>query len=134
EVYYCDLKVLNDLPVYRGWGPSKSKARMNVCRLAYEDLKSKGIIKEFTIRDELENPNREEAIGQLEILARRGYFSVPTYDFSLTHDRDGNPVWTAVCRIEEYPEQFKHVSSSKKEAKKTAAYKMLQFVLDREGD
>ncbi|MBQ4382734.1 MAG: hypothetical protein II794_08370, partial [Oscillospiraceae bacterium] len=26
EVYYCDLKVLNDLPVYRGWGPSKSKA------------------------------------------------------------------------------------------------------------
>lgn len=102
---------------------------MNVCKLAYEDLKRKGIIRERTIRDEIENPNKEEAISQLEILARRGYFAIPTYEFSETHDRDGNPVWTAACHVEGSEKEFTAVSSSKKEAKKTAAFNMLQFVL-----
>ena len=132
--YHCELKLLDNLPVYRGFGASKSEARMNVCKLAYEDLKKKGIIQEITIRDEIENPNKDEAISQLEILARRGYFSIPTYEFEQTHDENGNPIWTAECHIEEYDRHFNAVSSSKKDSKKNAAYKMLQFVLNEEDD
>ena len=95
---------------------------MNVCKLAYEDLKKKGIIEALTIRDEIENPNKDDAISQLEILARRGYFSIPIYQFLEEHDKNGNPVWTAVCQIEEYVTCFEAVSSSKKDAKKTAAF------------
>lgn len=131
--FHCELKLLDDLPIYRGFGASKSEARMNVCKLAYEDLKKKGVIQETTIRDEIENPNKKDAISQLEILARRGYFSVPTYTFSEKHDENGNPVWTAECRVEEYGKRFKAVSSSKKDAKKTAAYKMLRCALKGEG-
>ena len=130
--YHCELKLLDRLPIYRGFGASKGEARMNVCKLAYEDLKRKGVIEEFTIRDELDNPNREEAISQLEILARRGYFSIPTSSFTLEHDENGNSVWTVTCHIEEVDKTFDAVSSSKKDAKKTAAYAMLQFVLDEE--
>lgn len=132
--FHCELKLLDDLPIYRGFGASKREARMNVCKLAYEDLKKKGIIQEITIRDEIENPNKDEAISQLEILARRGYFSIPTYEFEQTHDENGNPIWTAECHIEEYDRHFNAVSSSKKDSKKTAAYKMLQFVLNEEDD
>jgi len=132
--YHCELKLLDNLPVYRGFGASKSEARMNVCKLAYEDLKKKGEIEEITIRDEIENPNKDEAISQLEILARRGYFSIPTYEFKQEHDKNGNPVWTAECHIEEYDTYFSAVSSSKKDAKKTAAFEMLQFVLNEEDD
>ena len=130
--YHCVLKLLDNLPIYRGFGASKSEARMNVCKLAYEDLKKKGVIEERTIRDEIENPNQDEAISQLEILARRGYFSVPTYEFKQKYDKNGNPVWTAECHIEEYDTYFDAVSSSKKDAKKTAAFEMLQFVLSEE--
>ena len=130
--YHCELKLLDDLSIYRGFGASKSEARMNVCKLAYEDLKKKGVIEEITIRDEIENPNKDEAM--LEILARRGYFSIPTYEFTQEHDKNGNPIWAAECHIEEYDTYFDAISSSKKDAKKTAAFEMLQFVLNEEDD
>ena len=132
--YHCELKLLDNLPIYRGFGASKSEARMNVCKLAYEDLTKKGVIQVTTIRDEIKNPNKADAISQLEILARRGYFSIPTYDFKEKHDENGNPVWAARCFIKEYESFFEAVSSSKKEAKKQAAYEMLLFVMNEEDD
>ena len=62
-----------------------------------------------TIRDEIENPNHDEAISQLEILARRGYFPLPEYDFQEDHDSDGNPIWNCKCIIE----GIGHVASAK---------------------
>ena len=63
-----------------------------------------------SIRDEIENPNHNDAINQLEILARRGYFSIPTYDY----DKDGNPIWRCECHIKEQEVYFGETSSSKK--------------------
>ena len=88
--------------------------------------------KDFSIRDEIENPNRDEAIGQLEILARRGYFSIPTYDFTQEYDNNGNPVWKSECHIAEYDVYCDADSSSKKDAKKDSAYEMLLYVLGYE--
>lgn len=132
--YHCELKLLDNLPIYRGFGASKSEARMNVCKLAYEDLTKKGVIHEITIRDEIENPNKNDAISQLETLARRGYFSIPTYEFVEEHDDNGNPRWTVSCFVKEYDACFEAVSSSKKQAKKQAAYEMLLFVMNEEDD
>ena len=125
--FHCELKLLNSLPIFRGFGSSKSEARMNVCKLAYEYLQKHDLL--FSIRDEIENPNKEEAINQLETLSRRGYFSIPTYDFEQSYDSNGNPVWTCECHIEEEEYYFDETSSSKKDAKKGAAYSMLIYVL-----
>lgn len=125
--YHCLLKISDDLPIFRGFGQSQTEARKNVCKLAYEYLCNQGIW--LSIRDEIENPNKEEAINQLEILARRGYFSIPVYDFEQTYDKDGNPIWKSTCRIAEESKSFSAKSSSKKDAKKSAAFKMLQHVL-----
>ena len=124
--YHCLLKISDDLPIFRGFGQSQTEARKNVCKLAYEHLCKEGLW--LSIRDEIDNPNKEDAISQLEILARRGYFSIPTYDFEQTYDKDGNPIWESVCRIAEESESFSAKSSSKKDAKKSAAFKMLQYV------
>ncbi len=130
--YHCYLLLLDSLPEFCGFGASKSEARMNVCKLAYEWLCENNYIREPSIQDEIENPNKEDAINQLEILARRGYFTIPTYDFEQQHDKDGNPIWYCQCNIAEYDKQFKSKSSSKKDAKKTVAFKMLQYVLSEE--
>ena len=128
STHRCLLKIADDIPIFRGFGKSKSEARKNVCRLAYEWLDKNDRL--HTIGNELENPNRNEAIGQLEILARRGYFTLATYEFEQEHDENGNPVWTAKCCVEEAEYYFDATSSSKKEAKKDAAFEMLKYVLE----
>lgn len=128
--YQCLLRISGDLPIFRGFGSSKSKARMAVCELAYNYLAENGLL--FSIKDEIENPNQAEAINQLEILARRGYFSLPTYDYEQEYDEDGNPIWTCECHIAEYDIDYGAKASSKKEAKKDAAFQMLTYVLNEE--
>ncbi|MBR5565766.1 MAG: hypothetical protein IKW08_06340 [Roseburia sp.] len=130
--YHCLLKIADDLPIFRAFGQSQTEARKNVCKLAYEFLCKEGYW--FSIRDEIDNPNKDNAINQLETLARRGYFSIPIYDFELTYDKDGNPIWNCICSIAEKNKSFSAKLSSKKEAKKSAAFQMLQYVLcDCEG-
>ena len=125
--YHCLLKLADDLPIFRGFGQTKTESRYNVCKVAYDYLCKKGLW--LSIRDEIDNPNKEDAINQLEILSRRGYFSIPTYDFEQTYDKDGNPIWKSTCHIAEECKSFSGKSSSKKDAKKSAAFKMLQHVL-----
>lgn len=126
--YHCLLNVGNNLPNFRGFGSSKSEARREVCKFAYEYLERNDLL--FTIRDEIENPNKNDSINQLEILARRGYFSIPQYIFQQKYDNDGNPIWICKCSIAEYDKVFSTKKSSKKDAKKETAYKMLKYVLN----
>ena len=125
--YHCYVKLLDSMPVFCGFGVSICEARMSACKLAYEYLEKNDML--YSIVDEIENPNRDDAINQLEILARRGYFSIPTYDFSQSYDNNGNPIWRCECHIEEQEDGFCETSSSKKDAKKGAAYSMLLSVL-----
>lgn len=126
--FHCLLKIADDLPIFRGFGNSKSEARKAVCNVAYDYLEKNNLI--YSIRDEIQNPNKAEAINQLEILARRGYFSIPTYNFCEEYDKNGNPVWGCECRIDEEPRSFFTRSSSKKDAKKSSAFKMLKYILE----
>lgn len=128
--FHCELKLLDKMPIFRGFGSSKSEARMAVCKLAYEYLEKNNML--FSIQDEIDNPNKADAINQLEILARRGYFSIPTYNFEQQYDNNGNPIWICECHIQEYDTYYNAKSSSKKDAKKTAAFKMLEYVLNEE--
>ena len=125
--FHCYIGLSKDLPIFCGFGSSQNEARKNVCKLAYDYLESKGLW--LSIRDEIKNPNKEEAINQLEILARRGYFSIPIYNFEQTYDKNGNPIWKCICSINEESKTFSVKASSKKEAKKAVAYKMLLYVL-----
>ncbi len=132
--YRCELSLSNlnnsinmSSRQFCGFGHSKTEARRDLCLKIYKFLEENHMLK--TIRDEIENPNKEQAINQLEILARRGYFSIPSYTFKEIHDRDGNPIWSAECHIAEYSIVTNSKTSSKKEAKKNAAYKMLKYVL-----
>lgn len=127
--YKCMMK-LGDLPIFTGFGSSKNNALKAVCELAYKYMEKNELL--YTIQDEIENPNRAESISQLEILARRGYFSIPTYKFSQIYDNNGNSIWKCECRIKEYDKYYRSENSSKKEAKKSVAYKMLKYVMKQE--
>lgn len=124
----CQVMMSMDMPVFVGYGESNNQARKAACRTAYEYLDSHSML--FTIKDEISDPNENEAINQLEILARRGYFALPEYEYKESHDDNGNPVWTVKCRVEGFDCCFVRVSSSKKQAKKLTAFKTLNYILE----
>lgn len=110
--FHCILKIDDELPLFRGFGSSKSEARKAVCEVAWNYLEERNLAN--LIQNEIENPNKFEAINQLEILARRGYFSIPAYDFVQTYDKNGNPIWKCECHIVEKEKWFVAQSSAKK--------------------
>lgn len=85
--------------------------------------------KKKPIRVAIANPNKDEAINQLETLYRRGYFALPVYEFTKKVEC-GRDKWNVVCSIKEYRQKFGAEDFSKTEAKKTAAFAMLKFVLN----
>lgn len=127
-LYKAYLKIEGFDKIILGFGDSQKEARKKAAKYAYTYLEENNML--FTIRDEIENPNKNDAINQLEILARRGYFAIPEYNFEEQHDEDGNPIWNCECIIDEKENSVFAKSSGKKDAKKTAAYEMLMKVLE----
>ena len=125
----CIMKISDSLPLFRGFGTSNAEARKAACKIAYDELGRRNLL--FTIKDEIVNPSRNGAIGQLETLARRGYFSMPVYRFNISHDENGNPEWSCTIEISEVGKSFSAFSSSKKAAKKDSAFSMLNYVLNK---
>lgn len=126
--YGCQFKLPNIYNTFSAGGNSKSEARKNACLEAYEYLDNNDML--WTIRDEIDCPNKNEAINQLETLARRGYFSIPEYEFYQEYDKNGNPIWSCECYIDEAKYYYSAKSNSKKNAKKQAAFDMLKYVLE----
>lgn len=125
--YRCNLLLQDVDKKFVGYGYSQGEAHKTACEVAYKYLEENDML--FTIRDEIENPNKYEAINQLETLARRGYFPLPEYEYEQSYDSNGNPVWVCICSIDGCDRFSKSKSSSKKDAKKSAAFKMLKYVL-----
>ena len=57
---------------------------------------------------------------------------MPTYKYKENHDEDGNPIWDCQCKIKEVDIVTNGRSSSKKDAKKQAAFDMLTHVLEED--
>ncbi len=126
--YIAYLKI-EDIPeIILGFGNTQNEARQDAARFALKILEDRDLI--FSMQDEIENPSHDMAINQLEILSRRGYFALPDYKFEENYDEDGNPIWECNVGILGTKVQFTASSSSKKEAKKDAAYKLLVYLLD----
>lgn len=113
---------------FRATGNSRAEARDNVFKFAYQRLKEKGLL--HSIKDEIEAPSESMAINQLETLSRRGYFDLPEYKYTESHDKNGNPKWQVTCMIDDFDKVFNATSTSKKTAKKKAAFKMLNYILE----
>ena len=124
----CHLTLGNYHKEFVSTGNKCAEARDNVYRFAYQYLKENGLL--HSIKDEIDEPDEQLAINQLEILARRDYFELPEYKYTETHDKNGNPIWQVTCMIDDVDKVFNATDSSKKKAKKKAALKMLNYVLE----
>ena len=126
--YICIL-ILGDFEMqFRSSGETKKAARRNVCQVAYKYLKENNLF--ILPIDAIGEPDIEKAVNQLQMLYQKKYIGEPWYEFSETHNENGNPVWHCECHVTGrtkywYGDDF----SSKKKAKKSVAYSMLCDIL-----
>ena len=121
----CRLEVSNI--IFIGYSDNKSKARKETVKILYDYLNENGLL--HTVEDEIGEPCIDKAINQLQELSQKGYCERPEYKFKETHDSNGNPRWVCECCVENQEYTYSSESSSKKTAKKRAAYFMLLYVL-----
>jgi len=122
-VSYLSLDTPRGRISFQAEGKNKSEARANVAEIAYNDLDEHDEL--FTIKDELpEELTLENSINTLQELAQKGYVSMPEYDLpdEQVFDNDGNPRWMCTCSIRSHALAETAYSTSKKTAKKYAAY------------
>lgn len=130
DKYVCFLTLPGREEIFVGKEESEYAARFHAAKLAYNFILDNDLMP--TIRDEIEDPNYNDSIGQLETLSRKGYFSIPKYGFKETYTKGRNHVWACKCMIKEIDIVTNARSSSKKDAKKKAAFDMLEYVLQEE--
>lgn len=126
-IAYLNIKGVQETIL--GFGNTQSEARQDAACYALKVLEDRGLL--FSMCDEIDEPSLDLAINQLEILSRRGYFVLPEYDFEEKYDANGNPIWHCRVCIPGSKAEFFEDSTSKKEAKKEVAFKLLQYLLDK---
>jgi len=120
---YLELDTRRGHITYWARGYNKSTARRNVAEMAHIDLYENDEL--HTIMDELpENLDLDNAINVLQELAQKGYISMPEYSYEEEpkYDENGNPEWVCNCEVESEGYYYPGQASSKKIAKKKAAY------------
>ena len=108
-----------------GKGKTKELAMMDAAESFYYDF-----CEIMDMRSAVGEPNEELSVSQLHELSQKGFFEEPEYSYEEEHDNDGCPVWKCSCNISGYDEYYWATASTKKEAKRNAAYSELLYVLD----
>ena len=131
DLFVCTASIRHPLTYEHikreGKGKTKELAKMDAAEtLYYEHC-------EITdMRSAVGKPERERAISQLHELAQKGFFDEPEYTYEEEYDGNGLTVWRCDCNIRNYDEHYQAKASSKKEAKRDAAYSELLYILDLE--
>lgn len=126
--FCCELGLYPFGKGFSGYGKTKSEARMNTAKMAYEFLEDNNLL--FTLVDEVGEPDIDRAINQLQELYQKGYIGEPCYDFVESYDNNGNPIWKCECYINGMNNCCYGEFSSKKQGKKVVAYDMLCDILE----
>lgn len=116
-------------------GKTEYFAKMEAAKLAYEKCLSIELqLKNEEMLDIIGTVDYDSAVSQLNMLHQKGYFSKPVYNELLKKDSNNNQYWRCECFIEDYkdyPEYNENgigEKSLKKEAKKEAAFEMLNYI------
>ena len=111
-------------------GESNAKARKAAAKKAYMYLEKNHLL--LSLKDEVGAPDFERAVNQLQELYQKKYISVPQYTYTETKAENGDSIWECNCYLASLNLGFSTADSSKKQAKKMAAYRMVELFLGKE--
>lgn len=124
--FQCDLEI-SPFNFFQALGETKSNAKMEAAKKAYQYLEKNRLL--ISPVDEIGTPDFDRSVNQLQELYQKGYISEPQYNFSESHDENGNPLWECSCYLDSLRQGFSVTDTSKKQAKKKAAYHLVWIYL-----
>lgn len=126
--YICNITIPSTQMSAQGKAKTFEIARM----IAAENLMQDCYI--YDMKQEVGEADYDKAVSQLNMLFQKDYFAQPKYTFKNTTTSAGHQIWRCECFISTYEDKEGYMQrgigeeSSKTEAKKVAAYDMLQFI------
>ena len=124
---YVSLK-LNDMDAFKGEGANLVWQIFDAYKKGYEYLKDNNLL--LTMTDIVGYPDLEMAINQLQDLYVKGFINEPIYKISMKGSNSGVDIWKCRVIIDGYKDSISAEDTSKKAAKKQAAYEMLKYIID----
>ena len=116
--------------LFEGSSTSKIKALSISFENAYNYIVSNKL--ELKLKDVVGHADNENCISQLQELWEKGYINEPIYKITLKGSVNGMDLWKCRILVDGYKETFSFSDSSKKKAKRLAAYEMLKYILEEE--
>lgn len=111
----------------KGVGQNIKTAEQNAAKNLIKVLENHGWIKDDQ-KTPLGDYIVDTAINVLQELNQKGYIGDITYTDTLCFSSEKKPYWNVECKISNYVMIFNGYNDSKKQAKKEAAYSVLNFI------
>ena len=106
---------------------TKGESKRYAAKLYYE-----WILRRDKIIKVISKIDPEHAASQLHELQQKGLIKEPSFKFSESHDKNGNPIWRCTCKLVEAELPIQESDISKKAAKQKAAAEALSYFIGKE--
>jgi len=128
--YKAVLKIKQIDKIFEYSSKNKLISIIEVYKEAYNYILNNNLV--LKIKDIIGLPSIENAVNQLQDLFVKGFINEPIYKINLKGSVNGVDIWRCRCLVEGYRESFSADDSSKKAAKRNAAYEMLKYIIEHE--
>lgn len=110
-----------------GTSNTKTMAVIEAFKNAYNYLKDNDLLLKIT--DIVSAVDSENCVNQLQELYLKGFIKEPVYKIGLKGSKGGVDIWKCRILIDGVKESFSGEDTSKKTAKRLAAYQMVEYIL-----
>ncbi len=128
--YNVELKIKQIEKTFEYKSKNKLISIMEAYKEAYNYIVDNNLI--LRIKDIIGVPSVENAVDQLQNLFVKGFINEPLYKINLKGTVNGEDVWRCRLIVDGIKESFSADDSSKKSAKRIAAYEMLKYIIENE--
>ncbi|CDR30939.1 Ribonuclease III [Acholeplasma oculi] len=127
HIYHWQFRIELDEKEFFAEADNKREAKMDLAKQVIDYLKENDLF--YSVEDIVGQPSLDRAINQLQELFQKGYIQQPSYSEEEIY-QDGVYKWRLECHIDGYEYYFYSIANSKKDAKKQAAFRMLEHIIE----
>ena len=127
EIYLAEVKINIFDKSFNGNANTKIVAIIEAFKNAYKYLEENDLLLKIT--DIVKVADSENCVNQLQELYLKGFIKEPVYKIGLKGSKGGVDIWKCRILIDGIRESFSGEDTSKKTAKRLAAYQMVEYIL-----
>lgn len=126
KIFRWQFKIELHEKVFVAEADNKREAKMDLAKQIINYLEENDLF--YSVEDIVGELLLDRAINQLQELFQKGYIQQPNYSEEEIY-HEGGYKWRVECHVASYEYYFDSIANSKKDAKKQAAFSMLEHII-----